>query len=336
MVSLEQVQSSNARIASSLPDGLVAVFLGGTGAVGQATLKQFTKLTVRPRIYFLGRSQASGDRITAELKALNPEGDYCFIRADVSLLATVDDVCGEIKRREHHINLLFMTTATLLTGKDTAEGLYYQPAVTYYSRIRFTVNLLPLLQRAPALRRVVTVFTATKEGPVWADDFPGRYVPLLHQRAHYSSMMTLALESLGLEAPDVSFIHSFPGSVKTSHVVVLRLMFKIMGPLVQMSPAEAGERQVFLATSGRFPPRLGADVRGETTTAGVPVDKAVGLALGTGGEEGTGVYSVSCDGEPASAKVREALARLRGEDVLKKLWLHTEDVFTAVTGTTFV
>ena len=219
---------------------------------------------------------------------------------------------------------------------DTAEGLYYQPAVTYYSRIRFTVNLLPLLQRAPALRRVVTVFTATKEGPVWADDFPGRYVPLLHLRAHYSSMMTLALESLGLEAPDVSFIHSFPGSVKTSHVVVLRLMFKIMGPLVQMSPAEAGERQVFLATSGRFPPRLGADVRGEITTAGVPVDKAVGLALGTGGEEGTGVYSVSCDGEPASAKVREALARLRGEDVLKKLWLHTEDVFTAVTGTTFV
>ena len=87
MVSLEQVHSSNARIASSLPDGLVAVFLGGTGAVGQATLKQFTKLTVRPRIYFLGRSQSSGDRITAELKALNPEGDYCFIRADVSLLA---------------------------------------------------------------------------------------------------------------------------------------------------------------------------------------------------------------------------------------------------------
>ena len=117
MVSLEQAQSSNARIASSLPEGLVAVFLGGTGAVGQATLKQFIKYTVRPRIYFLGRSQTSGDRITAELKTLNPGGDYCFIRADVSLLSTVDEVCCEIKRREHHINLLFMTTATLLTGK---------------------------------------------------------------------------------------------------------------------------------------------------------------------------------------------------------------------------
>ena len=218
---------------------------------------------------------------------------------------------------------------------DTAEGLYYQPAVTYYSRIRFTVNLLPLLQRAPALRRVVTVFTATKEGPVWAEDFPGRYVPLLHQRAHYSSMMTLALESLGLEAPDVSFIHSFPGSVKSSPVVMLRFMLKIIGPLAYMSPMEAGERQVFLATSARFPARLGADGTGETMTAGVPVDKTVGVALGTGGEEGTGVYSVSCDGEPASVKVREALCRLRGEDVVRKLWLHTEEVFTAVTGTTF-
>jgi len=118
MVSLEEIRSSNARIASSLPPELVAVFPGGTGAVGGTALRQFAKHAVRPRIYIVGRSQESGDRIIAELKELNPDGDYSFICADVSLLSTVDDVCREIKAREKYINLLFLTTAALdATGK---------------------------------------------------------------------------------------------------------------------------------------------------------------------------------------------------------------------------
>ena len=116
MVSVEQIRASNERIATALPPGLVAVFLGGTGAVGLTCLRQFAKHTVRPKIYFLGRSQDQGNHITEELRALNPDGDYCFIRADISLLRTVDDVCREIKARERHINLLFMTTGTLQAG----------------------------------------------------------------------------------------------------------------------------------------------------------------------------------------------------------------------------
>jgi NADP-dependent 3-hydroxy acid dehydrogenase YdfG len=117
MVSLEQMRASNANIATALPPGLVAVFAGATSGVGETSLKQFAKHAVKPRIYFLGRCKESGNRIRAELQELNPEGEYNFISVDVSSLRAVDDVCREIKAKEPAINLLFLSTGTLITGK---------------------------------------------------------------------------------------------------------------------------------------------------------------------------------------------------------------------------
>ena len=113
MVSLSDVQSSNSRIASALPPGLVAVFVGATSGIGETTLKQFAKHTRQSRIYFVGRSQEAGDRIAAECKALNSEGEYIFIKADISLIRTVDNVCRDIKSKETAVNLLFLSTGTL-------------------------------------------------------------------------------------------------------------------------------------------------------------------------------------------------------------------------------
>ena len=115
MVSLTDVQSSNSRIASALPPGLVAVFVGATSGVGETSLKQFAKHTRQPRVYFVGRSQEAGDRIAAECKSLNSEGEYFFIRADVSLICTVDDICRDIKNKEKAVNLLFLSTGSLIS-----------------------------------------------------------------------------------------------------------------------------------------------------------------------------------------------------------------------------
>jgi len=109
-----------------------------------------------------------------------------------------------------------------------------------------------------------------------------------------------------------------------------------VGPLVLVPLVEAGERQVFLATSGRFPPGMRVDDGTVAVTAGVPAAGGMTVSLGLDGEKGSGVYPVSMDGEVGSFKVRETLQRLRDEDVVRKLWLHTEEVFTLVTGTAFV
>lgn len=109
MVSLSAVQLSNSLISTTLPPNLVALFVGATSGIGESTLKQFAKHAVKPRIYFIGRSQDAGDRITLELTAINPGGNYNFIKADVSLIRKVDDVCQEIKAKEKALNVLFLS-----------------------------------------------------------------------------------------------------------------------------------------------------------------------------------------------------------------------------------
>lgn len=117
MVSLELMRASNSVIPTSLPAGLVAVFVGATSGIGKGTLKQFARKTKQPRIYFLGRRENEGKRIEAELKDLNPAGEYHFIQADLSLLKNVDDACRHIRSRESAINLLFLTCGSLPNGQ---------------------------------------------------------------------------------------------------------------------------------------------------------------------------------------------------------------------------
>ncbi|KAA6411177.1 MAG: Short-chain dehydrogenase reductase SDR [Lasallia pustulata] len=335
MLSLPDIQSSNSRIASALPPGLVAVFVGATSGIGETTLKQFAKHTRQPHAYFVGRSQEAGDRIAAECKALNSDGQYIFVKADTSLIHTVDDVCRDIKSKEKAVNLLFLSTGTLLGGTKTSEGLHYIAALVTYSRTRFIVNLLPLLQQATALRRVVSVFAAGKEGPVDTSDFQGWKVPILSQRGQASSLVTLSLEALAKKAPDVSFIHDFPGPVKTNLVrggegaaiYVLNVVFKVIGPLVNTPIQESGERHLFLATSARYPAGMSGDA-----TSGVPMTGGVELARGTNGKSGSGVYSVDQDGESAGPKMEELLTKLRKEGVVEKMWKDTEEHFKRITG----
>ncbi len=216
----------------------------------------------------------------------------------------------------------------------------------------------------------MTVYGGTKEGALFASDFSGRSLCAAHHsgsgssttaaasvqvqlRAHTSSMMTLALESLALEAPDVSFVHSFPGFVRTSHgrnvraassssVGLLKAVMKVVGPIVAVPVAEAGERQLFFATSARFPARYvygaGMDVADTAGVAPAP-PAAVGggvVAKGTDARIGSGVYSVNFDGEAQAEKVEDAVQMLRDEDLVRRLWLHTVGEFVRVTGSEFV
>ena len=146
------------------------------------------------------------------------------------------------------------------TCTETSEGLNFGTCLLTYSRNRFTVNLLPLLQQATSLRRVVSAGVAGKEGPVEVNDFQGWKVSALSARGHGSSLVTLSLEALAKKAPDVTFIHDFPGPVKTSFlrggqgatVAVINGLFKLVSPFMTFySLEECGERHLFLATSAR-------------------------------------------------------------------------------------
>lgn len=124
MVSLTDVQSSNSNISRHFTSSLVAVFAGATSGIGEYTLKQFAKHAHRPRVYFLGRSQEAGNRIVAQCEALNPEGEYHFIKADLTLLHVVDNVCRDLKRKEKAINLLVLSTGNMTLNEGSPPILH--------------------------------------------------------------------------------------------------------------------------------------------------------------------------------------------------------------------
>ncbi|KAI3332430.1 NAD(P)-binding protein [Xylariaceae sp. AK1471] len=320
MVLLSSVRLSNSLISSTLPTGLVALFIGATSGIGEATLKKFARYATRPRAYFIGRSQEAADRIVAECKAFNPGGQYIFRKADVSLIRVVDEVCEEIKAKEQDINILFLSSGVpSMDRSKTPEDIHLLAALNYYSRIRFITNLLPLIQRAPALRRVVTVGGGGHESELDTTDFPALRIPLDQLRGHLTSLVTLGLEAVAQSAPDVSFVHDYPGTVRTK--LLDYLPEEVLQTLTFVPLDESGERQLYMATSARFPPASGVGV------AGVSLGDGYDVALGTSGVVGSGMYSVGANCESASPVVLELLAGMRERGLVQEVWRHTESEF---------
>ena len=127
-------------------------------------------------------------------------------------------------------------------------------------------------------------------------------------------------------------MHDYPGTVKTALLsraegvsgVLRRMYVSILGRWICVPVEESGERHLYLATSARFPP-----VRGGS--AAVRLGAGVGVALGTTGETGSGVYSVGWDCESTSRAVRELLAGLREKGMVEEVWRHTEGEFNRIT-----
>lgn len=124
MVTLTQVQATNSRVATALPPNLVAVFAGATTGIGNTALLTFAKYTLKPRIYFIGRSEEQGAKLTVQMQEANPDGEYIFLQKDLSLLVNVDEVCKEIAKREKTINVLLMSQGTLKRGGKAPSCLH--------------------------------------------------------------------------------------------------------------------------------------------------------------------------------------------------------------------
>ncbi|KAH8659824.1 hypothetical protein BX600DRAFT_438066 [Xylariales sp. PMI_506] len=328
MVALSTIHASNALISSTLPAGLIAIFVGGTSGIGEITLKKFAQYTRQPRAYIIGRSQQAADRIVAECSALNPAGQFIFIKADVSLIRVVDQVCAEIKSKEKALNLLFLTPGVARFDRSqTSEGVHLLAALNYYSRLRFITLLLPLLNAASSrLRRVVSVGGGGYEGALDDSDFPAmREKPDL--RAHLTSLVTFGLEAAARTAPRVSFVHDYPGTVKTS----LRTDWSDeIFQLLTFTPLdECGERQLYVAMSARYPSAAETMEGGEGQ--GVPLGDGVHVAVGTTGEVGSGMYSIGVDCESASPATLKTLAEMREQAMVDKVWEHTEGEYKRIT-----
>lgn len=196
--------------------------------------------------------------------------------------------------------------------------------------MRFIQNLLPLKPT-----RVLSILSATDEGALVEDDLDLKNNYGLSNCANHSATMTsLSFEYLAQKYPDTSFVHAYPGLVKTAIFSkgfswwVAILMTWVVGPLLTpfaVSIEEVGERQLFHATSARYPPRKSATSGAEARAAGVARPEGVDVA------KGDGAYLLNWNGETGEGKCMKGY-RERG--VGKMVWEHTARMLEEVGGKT--
>lgn len=146
-------------------------------------------------------------------------------------------------------------------------------------------------------------------------------------------MISLGLEAVAETAPGISFVHEFPGTVKTALFdrttgilgVVMRSFFMLFGRWIGVPIDECGERHLYLATSARYPPATGECLS-------VPVGTEVEVAQGTSGQIGSGVYSVLWDCENSPPSVIKLLSMYRDKGMMEEIWKHTESEFSRIKG----
>ena len=214
---------------------------------------------------------------------------------------------------------------------ETSEGLDKKLTTNYYSRMRFTQQLLPLLESAsPQLSRVVSVLAPGEEALLDFDNLDlKRDFSLRKAAAHAITMTDFTFEEMAKKTPSVSFVHAYPGAVKTGFAKEAGFAVRAASQvaLALLSPwtvgiEESGERHLFAATSAAYPPRAGQK-------CGVGVREGE-VKKGSAGQVGSGAYLIGSDGDVrANEKV---LKEMRSQDAGAKVWEHTMEMFERVRG----
>jgi len=362
MVKMQQVRTTVSTYFANRP--VVAVFIGGTQGIGhfsaaalakQYATQQTANTSTAPllRIYIVGRSATKANTVLSDLTKAHSNGQYRFVQAaDLTSIVDVDTISKEIIRIENEehgqdnprIDLLVQTQGQVLFGprNETTEGLDRSMSLLYYSRIRFVLNLLPLLQ-ASAQPHVVSVYAAGMEATLHRTDLslrdPAHY-SFANCRSHCVYTKTMAFEHLAERYPGISFGHIYPGLVigpgfrDESLPLWFRAVWRVCGPVVAMvyatDPEEAGMRMLVVGTDA-FP---GRKVGGEKT-AGRSGGVSRSVPKGTDGVVGSGAYSVGRLDDVN--KYNGVYDGLRKDGFREEVWTHTMKAFdTIVEGQKFM
>ena len=158
--------------------------------------------------------------------------------------------------------------------------------------------------------------------------------PLMKWRDQMASIHTLLLEEVARQAPEVSFVHTVPGVVRSGisrdargfGIAIQLAIAKLFASLIETSPTESGEMHAFFATSAAFSP-------GSGDTMGVSLRDTVATIRGSNSDIGSGVYTISNKGECASQKALDVLARHRESGMNKLVWDYIMADYKRIVGT---
>lgn len=274
--------------------GLTCLVTGATSGIGKETALRLAMLGAT--VIIVARDTARGEAARTEISARAPLAQVEVMTADLSSLAQVRTLAGEIVARQDRLNVLVNNAGVISTRRQlTAEGLETTFATNHLGPFLLTSLLRGLLERsAPA--RVVTVSSAAHKqvSAISWDDLPGGTRSAQGQAYPLSKLLNILFTAelarrLATTGVTANCLH--PGFVRTSLGRDVTGVLGAVLPLIlrfQPGPATGAETPVYLASSPEV--------------AGV-----------------TGGYFVKCKAAEPSALARDAQAAAR-------LWALSEDL----------
>ena len=210
-------------------------------------------------------------------------------------------------------------------------------SLLYYSRMRFTTRVLPLLLSSSLPAHVVSVFGPGRDTTFIATDLslrsPKNY-GFINSGSHVAYLATFFMEYLVAQNPGkLALIHYYPGLVLSegyqdpTFPFWFRGIFKYGAPLIKLllptlNGKESGERTLFNA-SPRFPPRSADGKAASSKSVG-----SIGVAESSDGIVGGGAYRVNFDNEQVATP--KQYKKLREEGWLDKAVNHTLKAFEEI------
>ena len=149
--------------------GKTVVVTGGTSGIGEVAALRLAEKGAR--IVLIARDQARAAATLAKLKNANPSVAHTAHYGDLSSLAEMKRVAGEVAAAEPRIDVLVNNAGAVFASRAvTAEGLEHTFALNHMSYFVLTAGLLERLMAAAPSRIVNTASNAHRRGHIDFND----------------------------------------------------------------------------------------------------------------------------------------------------------------------
>ncbi|HEY2885173.1 MAG TPA: SDR family oxidoreductase [Rhizomicrobium sp.] len=236
--------------------GKTVVVTGGTSGIGEVAALRLAEKGAR--IVLIARDQTRAAATLAKLKNANPSAAHAAHYGDLSALAEMKRVAGEVAAAEPRIDVLVNNAgAVFLSRKTSVDGLEMTFATNHMAYFVVTNILLDRLKATPRARIVSTASDAHRSGKLDFDD--------LQSEKSYGSFRVYGTSKLcnilftrelarRLDGADVTANCLHPGFVGTrfgqnnaSNILTKLLRDAVMS--LGISPEEGAKTIIHLASS---------------------------------------------------------------------------------------
>lgn len=142
---------------------------GATSGIGEAAAERLAQLGAR--LVLIARDRARGDAMLAKLNAATPGVSHVVHYADLSRLAEVKRVAGEVAAAEMRIDVLVNNAGAMFSRRAvTADGLERTFALNHMAYFVLTAGLRERLVSSAPARIINTASNAHRRGHIDFDD----------------------------------------------------------------------------------------------------------------------------------------------------------------------